>query len=105
MASGWDCPRCGLVLAPHVNEHRCDPPAAGVTVAPCAPAGPGGTSVSAAPEITYHVGGGSSGSGGTVTSISGGTLTSQELAGHVQGAMLRQQHAGRGPGFRSRGIA
>jgi hypothetical protein len=31
MAEGWICPRCQLVLAPHVNEHRCDPPATPVT--------------------------------------------------------------------------
>jgi hypothetical protein len=29
MASGWECPKCGLVLAPDVKEHRCDPPQAG----------------------------------------------------------------------------
>lgn len=27
---GWSCPRCRLVLAPSVAEHRCAPPAAGV---------------------------------------------------------------------------
>lgn len=26
MAEGWVCPRCQLVLAPHVDEHRCKPP-------------------------------------------------------------------------------
>lgn len=31
MTAGWECPRCSLVLAPHVAEHRCDPP--GVTAA------------------------------------------------------------------------
>jgi hypothetical protein len=34
MATGWSCPECGLILAPHVNEHRCDPPEAGVSVRP-----------------------------------------------------------------------
>ena len=33
MAVGWACPRCELVLAPHVAEHRCAPPSAGVTTA------------------------------------------------------------------------
>ncbi len=26
MTEGWICPRCTLVLAPAVTEHRCDPP-------------------------------------------------------------------------------
>jgi hypothetical protein len=34
MAEGWVCPRCELVLAPHVAQHRCEPPAAGVTAVP-----------------------------------------------------------------------
>lgn len=29
-ADGWRCPECGLILAPAVTEHRCDPPSAGV---------------------------------------------------------------------------
>ena len=29
-ADGWRCPECGLILAPSVTEHRCDPPATGV---------------------------------------------------------------------------
>lgn len=31
---GWKCGDCGLVLAPHVNEHRCAPPEGGVSVRP-----------------------------------------------------------------------
>jgi len=31
MADGWRCPECGLILAPSVAQHRCDPPGAGVT--------------------------------------------------------------------------
>jgi hypothetical protein len=30
---GWSCPRCEVVLAPSVSEHRCAPPSAGVTTA------------------------------------------------------------------------
>ena len=26
---GWECGKCGLVLAPHVDSHRCDPPEGG----------------------------------------------------------------------------
>ena len=29
-AEGWRCPDCGLILAPSVTEHRCEPPSAGV---------------------------------------------------------------------------
>ena len=32
-ADGWRCPECGLILAPTVSEHRCDPPSAGVPAA------------------------------------------------------------------------
>jgi hypothetical protein len=32
--TGWICPRCDLILAPHVAQHRCDPPSAGVTASP-----------------------------------------------------------------------
>jgi hypothetical protein len=34
---GWECPRCGLVMAPSIVEHRCDDPPASF---PWAPAGP-----------------------------------------------------------------
>ena len=34
MADGWRCPECALILAPHVNEHRCDPDPGGVSVRP-----------------------------------------------------------------------
>lgn len=34
MAAGWECPRCSLVLAPHVAEHRCDSPTAVVLQVP-----------------------------------------------------------------------
>lgn len=30
MPDGWRCPECGIILAPSVTEHRCDPPSAGV---------------------------------------------------------------------------
>ncbi len=37
---GWRCPECGLILAPSVTEHRCQPPADGITVAPVTPPAP-----------------------------------------------------------------
>src|SRR5512146_721852 len=40
MPDGWRCPECGLILAPSVTEHRCDPPSAGVHAAAPAPDGP-----------------------------------------------------------------
>jgi hypothetical protein len=30
----WKCPECGLILAPHVSEHRCEPPEGGVSARP-----------------------------------------------------------------------
>jgi len=54
MAEGWKCPECSLVLAPHITEHRCDPPTAGVTAVPSGPRSPWPTQVivSAPPVIT-----------------------------------------------------
>jgi hypothetical protein len=52
-SEGWICPRCQLVLAPHVNEHRCDPPG------PVPAVGTGGT--------------GGGGTGGTFVAVTEGT--------------------------------
>jgi hypothetical protein len=82
MAEGWKCPDCGLILAPHVNEHRCDPPG-GVSVrpvvAPYGPGGGGGTftwpqqgTVTVTTGDTYRFGTGGSGS---YTAPPGGTVT------------------------------
>jgi hypothetical protein len=30
----WKCPDCSVWVAPHVSEHRCEPPEAGVSVRP-----------------------------------------------------------------------
>jgi hypothetical protein len=40
MPDGWRCPECGLILAPSVTEHRCNPPSAGVLAVAPAPDGP-----------------------------------------------------------------
>ena len=65
---GWKCGDCGLVLAPHVNEHRCDPPSGGVAVRPVvAPYSPstGGSTRPAGSGIVVTPGGGYSyGAGG-----------------------------------------
>lgn len=34
MNIGWRCPSCDLVLAPHVNAHRCDEPGTGEAAKP-----------------------------------------------------------------------
>ena len=39
---GWECGKCGLVLAPHVDSHRCDPPVGGAAGRPVAAPGGGG---------------------------------------------------------------
>ena len=59
MSAPWKCPECRAWVAPHVTEHRCDPPAAMVSVTSISPPGTGGTfAVSAVPEgaaITYNI--------------------------------------------------
>ena len=73
----WRCPECRTWIAPHVNEHRCDPPSGGVAVRPViAPYSPPGTStlpwpliVTVAPGTTYW---GSVGGGGGLVPACGG---------------------------------
>ena len=77
----WQCPSCSTWLAPHVTEHRCDPPQGGVTAIPSAPgpAGSTGTSISTATLP------------GTVTvSVSGSAVSEQDLVRTVQRGLLRQ---------------
>lgn len=45
MADGWRCPACSLVLAPHVAEHRCNPPASGVATVVGSPSSWGPTTI------------------------------------------------------------
>lgn len=102
-ADGWRCPECGVILAPSVTEHRCDPPTAGV---PASLPPPG------APDITSDIRKGLSG----VTSIDAmrerldmpvwtATTTTftpaqiKYLVAEVQRALLRQARGSRrGPG-------
>ena len=43
----WKCPECRAWVAPHVTEHRCDPPAAVISVTSIDPPGlPGPASMS-----------------------------------------------------------
>lgn len=56
----WQCPECRTWIAPHVDEHKCDPPSGGVAVrpvvAPYSPP-PGGTYTWTSPNITVTPGG------------------------------------------------
>jgi hypothetical protein len=55
----WRCPDCLTWIAPHVTEHRCDPPAAMVSVTSIDPPGSGSgfaaTAVPSGTTITYNV--------------------------------------------------
>ncbi len=58
----WRCPDCRAWIAPHVTEHRCDPPEGGVKVTSIDPPGlpgvPMNTSTATLPgTITYNVSG------------------------------------------------
>ena len=78
----WQCPACRTWLAPHVTEHRCDPPQAGVTALPyvTGPAGSTGTSISTATLP------------GTVTTVnvSASPVTGREVLDYLQRHYLEQ---------------
>ena len=90
----WRCPECRTWIAPHVNEHRCDPPSGGVAARPViAPYSPPGTStlpwpliVTVAPGTTYwgSVGGGGGGGSGGWSPPAGATV--RVTAGDSPGA-------------------
>lgn len=70
------------MLAPHVTEHRCEPPESGVTALPYIgdPPGTTGTCVSTATLP------------GTVTvSVSGGVMSEREVADAIQRQLLKRQ--------------
>jgi hypothetical protein len=68
MATGWVCPRCELVMAPHVAQHRCDPPTAGVaTILPQGTPGPWPAPIAATPPYVVTATFGSANSGVGVT--------------------------------------
>jgi hypothetical protein len=81
----WRCPSCLTWLAPHVSEHRCDPPESGVTVTPFAPgpAGSTGTSISMASLP------------GTITvNVSGSAVSEADLIDAIRKGLLRNWHSG-----------
>ena len=98
-ADGWRCPECGLILAPSVTEHRCDPPTAGV---------PAFVPPPDAPDITDDVRKGLSGVSSieqlrerldmpawTATTTTLSATQMRQLVTEVQAALLRQAKTSR----------
>ena len=77
----WKCPACGTWLAPHVSEHRCDPPAAAVRVTSIDPPGSGGSFSAATLPGTV-----------TTVNVHGSVVSEQDLARTIQSTLRR--HAG-----------
>ena len=79
----WQCPACQAWQAPHVDQHRCDPPSGGVAVRPVVvPYSPPGTStllypqtVTVTPGTTYWSGTVGGGGGGGAGSFPGDSVT------------------------------
>ena len=90
MAAGWECPKCGLILAPSVTEHRCDPPSAGVPAAitRTGPSSGSGTSTATFPPGTTVI----TTNSGTVT-LSASQVSS--ITRQVQSALLKQARMNR----------
>ncbi len=101
-ASGWRCPECGLILAPSVTEHRCEPPTAGVPAFRPPPPD--------APDITSDIREGLSGVSSidamrerldmpawTATTTTLTPAQIRQLVGEVQRALLRQAQRSRRP--------
>ena len=83
MADGWRCPECGLILAPSVAQHRCDPPSAEVTtVTPYEPPSGSGTISITEPNISI-----------TGTTYSGTVVSMATLADAVQRNLVRRAAA------------
>jgi hypothetical protein len=80
MSEPWKCPECSTWLAPHVSEHRCDPPTAGVTALPYIgdPPGSCGTGIS---TTTLP--------GAVTFNVTGSAVSEQELTRAVQNGLLR----------------
>ena len=76
----WKCPSCEAWLAPHVTEHRCQPPESGVTALPYIGDPPGSTSTCVSTATLP----------GTVTyNLSGSVISEQELVRTIQKSLLR----------------
>jgi hypothetical protein len=84
----WQCPSCLTWLAPHVGEHRCDPPSGAVpaVVTPITPSG------------STSTGGGAGGAGPLVVTLhSNLRVSGRELAKVVQTKTLERARRN-GPG-------
>ena len=82
----WQCPSCSAWLAPHVTEHRCQPPESGVTAFPyvAGPAGSTGTSIN---TTTLP---------GTITvNVSGSATSEQDLVRTIQKSLIRNANRNR----------
>jgi hypothetical protein len=77
MTVGWECPKCNLILAPQVTEHRCKPPDDGVpaVVTPYQPtSGSGGSTtwpgtITVTPGYTYWTSTVESGGSGGISTV------------------------------------
>lgn len=91
MSEPWKCPDCSAWIAPHVTEHRCEPPDAMVNVTSIDPPRAPGT-VSAAIPLPP----------GTVVTcnVSGSVTSERDLLDHLQARMLeRANRSWRGRGY------
>ena len=87
----WQCPSCLTWIAPHVPEHRCDPPQSGVTAVPLAP-GPAGSTGMSISTATLP---------GTVTvNVSGSAVAERVLADRITSLQLQRASMG----YRTLGI-
>lgn len=89
----WQCPSCDTWLAPHISEHRCDPPSGAVpaVVTPITPSG--GTSTSGTG------GGGGSGAGPIVVTLhSTIAVSGRDLARILQTKTLQRARGNNDPG-------
>ena len=90
MADGWRCPECHVILAPHVSEHRCDPPDAAVPAAtPAPPYSPSaGTAVWPSTGTAVYTTTGSGGAGGSGGWYATGGNDSVTVTAHCGGPSL-----------------
>ncbi len=82
----WRCPDCLAWLAPHVSEHRCEPPSAAVPAQPVTVPPSGGISVSAYPPETV-----------ITVNVSGSAVSERDLADAIERQRLRAQSLNMGP--------
>jgi hypothetical protein len=78
MSAPWQCPACSAWIAPHIPEHRCDPPAGVVAALPYTGDPPGTTSAT----VTVP---------GTITvNVSGSAASERDLVRTIQKGLMKQ---------------